>query len=287
MRLRNPAFQIHMWGGLGSQLFGLIYAISNQRKRPRIPIRFVLHTDGVTRREPEILKFTDLGFDLKLKDDFRKLANINPSNDFNSGLLIRKHIRKLLVNFRIVVEGTATQTKPWTLSARGHYFGSKIEYIDALQLYKVLQKLGYLNLPRKSFEHSTLFHYRLGDLLHLEEKSAIPVARYLSVVSQLSEIELTAPILSSDSPEEARNRLNKIVPDIKNVPNGYSAWEFLNLALATTTFIGSNSKLSIWAFIFRCLAGVTGSNYLPNEFRSIMEKMLPGEILAMNNLKYF
>jgi hypothetical protein len=113
-------------------------------------------------------------------------------------------------------------------------------------------------------------HYRLGDLLTLNKG-------YVSVQSLFRKIEETNCknwVILSDSPEYARQQL------IKEANLSYefkvatlSPQQVLNYALNGTFFIGTNSKLSIWASIFR-LKMTKLETYMPLELKSTFVKIL-------------
>ena len=280
-------FRIHIWGGLGSQLFALVYALRIQRERPGRQIHLVLHTDGITRREPDILRFKEFGFEVILKDDYRHRISSGPSSKRQFQITPRRIARQALTKVGIVADESMKKPKLWAYSVRGHYFGNRISYNDIFTLFVLAKQIGYLKDFKETSKSHTFIHYRLGDLLQLPEKGPISASRYFLALKQLSAKGLGPTLLSSDSLEEAYSRLSTMVPDIRCVPTDSNAWEFLNFAIAAKVFIGSNSKLTLWAFIFRCLDGNFGDNYMPLEFRTWIEKKLPDELLVSTTIHYF
>ena len=49
-----PAIKIHIWGGLGSQLYALALKIDLQKKFKTRKVVLVFHNSGVTRRDAEL-----------------------------------------------------------------------------------------------------------------------------------------------------------------------------------------------------------------------------------------
>ena len=83
-----------MWGGLGSQLFGVSLVHSLKKRFPNRSIITVLHSSGVTRRDPEIIKlFPELDF--VISDDFIGRAfHDSGSKKFSLKSLVPRKLRQ-------------------------------------------------------------------------------------------------------------------------------------------------------------------------------------------------
>ena len=63
-----PSLEIHIWGGLGSQLYALSLGLRNDFEKRRVVL--VFHNSGVTKRNREAQKLFDFFFECKEIYDF-------------------------------------------------------------------------------------------------------------------------------------------------------------------------------------------------------------------------
>jgi hypothetical protein len=266
--LAAPPLRIHCWGGYGSQLNALSFAIDFASRFPKRRLVLVFHTDGVTRRDLEINDIIPEFISSEILDDFTPKEFV-----VNSRTKTRKLFSEFFSYLGIVVFSSNNEIfskiKPWTLAVRSHY--SHVNFSgDALDY--LAKSLGLLNLdlPR----HNLVLHYRLGDLLQLE--SILDITRKFSQDDWL---------ILTDSPSEARKLL-------EHISSGAKLGKFLKVnpekviqfGVASETFIGTTSKLSIWIAIFRTLDG-NGITYMPNSMRAEMLHFITRE--NSSRIKFF
>jgi hypothetical protein len=264
VRLRFPPLRIHVWGGLGSQLFALALAHNLRKRFPNRSLVLVFHNSGVTRREPEILQlFPDVEFETV--DDFIRREN-HDSNSRSPSLLshFRRLLRKILLISGLLAEentDNAYIAHRWTVSIRGHYFHRNVS-TEFLELLKI--RLSEYVVEDSSFlESEIVLHYRLGDLLELENKSFVDPQRVGSILSQIQQSETVA--VFSDSPVVAITLLEKEVGNKFLHIVDFSTIETIYSALQGAAFVGTSSKISYWVVLLRLADSNNSLNYLPRD----------------------
>ena len=271
-----PPLRIHCWGGFGSQLNALSFALELKMRIKNRQFVLVFHTAGLTRRNLEISE---------LIPDFIRFEIVD---DFVSDRLLSKNIRKsrrvtsrVLSSMQIIVTPSTnsdfSKIKVWTLSSRGHY--SHIRFSK-----RVLTELGKtLELFENCEDAASLvIHYRLGDLLEIE-KGYIQSEQILQIAKNFNKED--SWLVLTDSPIEARAKLADNTHGVI-----FDAFEcvdpkkVLRHGFSSDIFIGTTSKLSIWVAIFR-IHGNRGLTYLP---RSMREEILTViSHVNSSNLRFF
>ncbi len=244
-----PALKIHTWGGLGSQLFAIALACDMSERFPKRRIQIVLHTGGVTRRQPEV-KTLFPEYNYRLVDDYRPSIESRDSTSINSSLIPRTEIRILVIKLIKVLGLTVSfdndleysRLKPWVISCRGHYSYRTISFSFLRELNQRIQN----NSTDLNLSQSCTVHYRLGDLLTLVEKSPIPSDRILSALEQLVRTEdFDSLVIFSDSPQKAFDLFNGVVPlEVKSPVS--DTIEVMANSIDSKFFIGTSSKISFW-----------------------------------------
>lgn len=251
-----PPIQLHCWGGLGSQLYALALALDlKDRFYPR-KIVFVQHTSGVSKRHLEIdsSKFSSVKF--KTVDDFSNTSNISILKTDLRGILgsILKNCLRYL-GFLSTANNDLEYNlmRPWVLTVRGHY-SFRIPNRD---FFRIL--VDYFTTTRGNMsENSTIaVHYRLGDLLSLNEKAPISVNRIIDgIIRAQSSFKHAQVLVYSDSPDKARDLLLPYLKDSFIQFIERPIFSVINECLSADYFIGTNSKISIWIFNMRCYLGL-------------------------------
>lgn len=272
-----PAIRVHVWGGLGSQLFGVITANRLQVKWPNRRIALVFHSSGVTQRFFELDKGFIPNFTIIQKFDFVKVKSsehitLDPNNTWN--LSFKRFLKSLLLYFGIITNLDSNsqykQLRPWLLSVRGHYSG--IELLPG-EIEKFIQFLDLNHLPGPDEGKDICVHLRLGDLLHLENKSHISMVRIASL-PEVSSSRSDIFVFSDSEPIVARNLWQSEMPS--------SSCEFLAQDINRTilecvksrVFVGTNSKISLWIAVFRLTLRVGKKTYLPLELQHYKNTIL-------------
>jgi hypothetical protein len=256
---RKPTLRIHIWGGLGSQLYGWALAelISEHSKRK---IRLVFHSSGVTKRLSD-LNFLKSRHAIDCRDDFApNLAEGNKvSKKRNFMSLVKTFLKfSLIVMYDEQLE-RGINPKPWTVAIRGHY--TRITYPDwVIKRMMRLASEAHALSPNQEVLPGTLFHYRLGDLRTLVDKNPLDSCRFISLQ------DLPQPFfIASDSPETAKSLLLDVFPSTKLEILESLPWQMIDRAIKSETFVGTASKLSFWIIAFRSIKHPKLTNYMPSE----------------------
>lgn len=286
MRLSYPPIRVHIWGGLGSQLYGWALLISLQDEFPRRRLIAVFHDGGVTKRESELHPYIH-GFNKSIVHDY---VNISQKSYF---VRILTHLKQMSIGifrtpFRLLgfIAGANndedfSRLKPWVLSLRGHYSNRKITRNVSSKIENAFfQEPIFLGNQLASAEMA--IHFRLGDLLHLVSKEPLKVERLAFGVHQASEyVGLSnSPIyVCSDSVEIAKSNLERHCSDKRFVSVNLAPRDTIYFLGKVSCFIGTPSKISEWVTIFRVNSGSHLVNFLPQQMNSQIDKILEDSTL--------
>ena len=280
---------IHSWGGLGSQLFAYSTAEYLSQRYPKKQISIVLHSSGVTKRAPAI-DFLGEKYRIIVKDDFDDNSK-NNTNVSKSRLILKQIVKTIMEKSHLVLEGNSTleqgKIKPWTLVLRGHYsyaeiskntlkiMAKKIESSIQPGLRDNFKKAGYIGL-----------HYRLGDLIKLDNKSHIKPDLISTYVLQVAKDNHINDIhVYSDDLVLARNLLSDKLNDFAFF-NEADIWVAVVNLMHSDYFIGTNSKISVWIILFRLLNDPNSWNAIPLSMKENLEKIWP-QIFISKNIFYY
>lgn len=291
--------EIHIWGGLGSQLYGLALALDIRERMPSYRNKLVFHTSGVTERQLEIgTLLNQLGFEYVEKLDFvsdHSDAEI-ASNRINLLVSIRRVVVYILRQSRIIAGcNYRTDAKFWTTQIRGHYAYRKISKKTLGVLFDGLE-LGNNDANNKELTSRIVVHYRLGDLLLLEEKGEIALERLSSAIfTELKNNQQTKNLLVlTDSPEVCRTRFNSVILDLESLGvsttiSSESSIQTIVCGVKAESFIGTNSKISFWIIYFRDLINPSSNritSYAPIENVQAITSVIEGNF-SNHRILYF
>ncbi len=246
MNLINPELRIHAWGGLGSQLFAVALLRDLQISYPERRITIFLHTGGVTRRNPEVVElFPEISF--SFNDDY-----VISKADGNSGLpslssVISRLLKRLLTFLSIIQscddDASVKRVRFWTRSIRGHYSYRTIN----TEFLKILsERLQITHQSNEIRDGLCSIHYRLGDLLLLENKRPLSPVTILNELKRLDRLTgFSAFEIFSDSPAHAIELLNPHGRQCMSAPD-LDTVSVLVRAIQTEHFLGTSSKVSFW-----------------------------------------
>jgi len=265
-----PALRVHSWGGFGSQLFTAYVVLKLQKQFPNRRIKVVIHTSGVTRRISEF-DFETLGVKMIQVEDYRatevqnSMHRIHFSYSYNLPQAIRGHLYQILQWLRLVQSANTDRSfnliSLWTLSIRGHYTRLSLDKLFVERLYELLFLKESPSITQKN---ALVVHYRLGDLLNLDEKRPINVDRVEGVLHELV-VQTNHLVLLSDSNESELADFLKNSMILKFCkPSNYGPSKTLRFCIDAESFIGTGAKISLWAAIFRYFVHETES-FLPTE----------------------
>ncbi len=252
-----PTLRIHSWGGFGSQLFTAYVILKVQKRYPGRRIKVILHTSGVTRRVSE-LDFKILNVKKIQVDDFKKIEinhkSRKPSQQISRNIIhsLRHRLLLILVWLRFIqtadTEDSFRLVSFWTLALRGHYTKLILEKPLVQALYEALFSL---NPKVSTLNPDLVIHYRLGDLLHLNDKRPISAERVEGVLEKFEMNSRPAVLLSDSSKQEVAKFLEASKLLKFSIPVNDTPIITLKLCIQAKTFIGTSAKISLWAAIFR------------------------------------
>lgn len=265
MKYSPFGLRIHCWGGLGSQLFAANLAFDIQAKFPRKNVTLILHSGGVTERLPELPEIFP-NFHYGVINDYaeRESTEVSPISFSRS---VRKLLFKAFTYFGLMAtlddDDSLSSIKYWTIAVRGHY---SYRVISNQFLEKFYENLVGQGLSFEVFDSGSIsLHYRLGDLLSLEEKSPIDNQRIVQVIRFIEDRIPDAHIyLHSDSPKEALLLLTKSNLDLEIFVRRQPPLQLILNCSNSEHFIGTSSKISFWIALVRSEI-LNRDSYLPKE----------------------
>lgn len=263
-----PSIRFHIWGGLGSQLFGLIAANRLREKWPNRQIALVFHTSGVTERLLELEVESLSHFKIIKKQDFRAkgFRKLEQKSASMPNVRKSKQVLKLLVHrFKLVEtlnsDSEFLRLRPWLASVRGHYSGITIRQSEAFFIANLLNFRTNILLPKNNH---TSIHLRLGDLLTLELKSHIPIERIANLLEVLEE-DSTVTVYSDSKVDVVKDLWKSKLPPEATQFFAVDVYRTIQDCVYSKYFIGTNSKISLWVAILRLALEVGDKTYLPRE----------------------
>jgi hypothetical protein len=269
MSKKCPPLRIHIWGGLGSQLFAIALAFDILKMYPKRELILVLHSSGVTKRQPEVCGLFP-EFKYHEVDDF----SARESHDSRIRYLSFRSIflaflRNCALFSGVLAEendGRTRRVHKWTLSVRGHYSHRVIdkEFLKILGL----RLHGFLKNDNDIYREKVILHYRLGDLVELTNKTNINPHRIANIFSRIgAPLEIT---VLSDSPEMARALIEETSPKSTIVTDNLSTVKAIWAGAGAKTFIGTSSKISYWIILLRTAFHKQSQNFMPTEDEKIL-----------------
>lgn len=278
-RIRFPwRLRIHCWGGLGSQLFAWAFAEELLNSGFARKITLVLHSSGVTQRNSEITHLSGR-IQIKILRDFSTSTRPTDSVGSNSSSpRFRGKLISFLSRFQIIIFSDDFQSiKPWTVQLRSHYSHRPLSN-ETLQIVKTtLKSFSTVDGSNKSESAKTAIHYRLGDLLTLENKTFVSADRVVSALEKIRGLEVGGfknVDVFSDSPEVAVEKLSEQNSSFQYNYVDCPSWDVLVNLLKYPYFIATNSKIGMWVALLRQLEESTRVTLVPRELQPSVSLIL-------------
>lgn len=277
-----PTLQIHCWGGLGSQLFAWAVVEQCLLEKPNRRITLVLHTSGVTQRSSELSSLAKFVQIVQVADFKLNKFSIESTTKVILRDRLKKFILRMLKKSKFILSTEKIEDiKPWTFQLRSHYSRRFIPTRVCENMFNRFVQMGLLENNFGVNEDLLGIHYRLGDLLTLENKSYVPHEKIISVIQDLSsrhELNRCVIKIHSDSPEVASEKLSPlrekfIIQQVEQNP-----WETLSALLQYNSLVVTNSKIGIWAIIFKVRLGLPHLMIAPKEMKSDLTLILGKDI---------
>jgi hypothetical protein len=270
--MRLLKIRVHSWGGLGSQLFALASAFQMHQKFPTRKIQLWVHSAGVTKRSLELELSLDW-LEILYVNDFRISSYPTGNSSSKDSFDFRILLKKLLILFGFLnpanTDSDFNRIRPWVLSLRGHYSHRVVDAKSLEFLAEILQ----IDLLDSSCSKSIGIHYRLGDLLTLDSKSAISGKYLIRILMGLTKQNETQNIdVYTDSKAEATNRLRSLEADLNVL--SFKTSETIRMLTKYKSFVGTNSKVSIWITLFRLYLDPNLKTYLPESSKEEVSRLI-------------
>jgi hypothetical protein len=278
-KIRFPwRLRIHCWGGLGSQLFAWAFAEELLNSGFARKITLVLHSSGVTLRNSEINHLSGR-IQIKTLHDFS--APTQPSGSVSSNSNSSRFRRRLITFLSklqiIILTDDFQSIKPWTIQLRSHYSHRALSD-ETLQFVKTtLKNFSTVDNIDTSESAKTAIHYRLGDLLMLENKTFVSADRVVSALEKVKGLEareFKKVDVFSDSPEVAVDKLSKQDSSFQYNYVDCPSWDVLVNLLNYPYFIATNSKIGVWVTLLRQLEESTQVTFVPKELQPTFSLLL-------------
>ena len=280
---------VHCWGGLGSQLYAWAMAEMVQIKYPNRKIEIVFHSSGVTKRYSDLM-FLESVFKVKFIDDY--LFNSQSKKAHKTvNYSIKILLKKFLYFTRIILDCNNNNEfnciKPWTLSLRGHYSYVNLEVkIVEKMLFKICNEHEMPPFNSIKQDKNLSVHYRLGDLQHIENKTYIDpdnLGRFIQKTMLSNDCKSLT--VYSDDQAAAQKLLHDFIP-LETVFTNSDVWNTLFQLIYSNYFVGTNSKISLWAAIFRKTIDNQSWVYLPKQMKPAAESNLLNLAHPTNTIYY-
>ena len=284
----NLPLQIHVWGGLGSQLHACFLSHRIESDFPKRKVSLIFHSSGVTRRPPEVLGLLG-NLDYRIVDDF-----VGHQNQINLKRRFRKEFKQRVFSKFHIIESCNNEIeykrlRPWTLQARGHYSNLNISSNFSKITLSRMRELGNFSaMELNEISDSGSIHVRLGDLLEIEDKNPTNFLDVIDIVRENVEtLEKIGLYIYSDSPRVAKKILNEfnfaVLAKDKYQENAMNS---LVGMVDSSVFIGTGSKLSLWVAVLRFHTHFTRRTFLPSYLNPILESLIP-DVKTMSNIEFY
>ena len=274
-KLGRSQIAIHCWGGLGSQMYAWALYERLEIRFPNRKLKLIFHTGGVTKRLPDLEPLFTADQKGFVQDYVSKEATnefVTVARESTSGIkkaLVKIGKRALLATGFVATvnnEVEFSKIKPWVVSIRGHYSELKIEPSTIkLMQDRAGNSNSLLQFDLQQKPNLDVLHYRLGDLMELAEKAPNSTKSITAAITNAGLGVARELWVLSDSPQVAIDLLHKENPQLRlKLDDGnLNAWQSLMAMTNAITLVGTSSKLSIWAMIFRAYFSETALTYIP------------------------
>ena len=246
----------------------------------------MLHTSGVTQRSSELSALAKIVEIVQVTDFKLNEFSIKSAAKVALRGRFKKFILRMLRKSKFILSTEKIEDiKPWTFQLRSHY---SRRYIPTKVCERMFNRLVQIELLENSFseiEDLVGIHYRLGDLLTLENKSHVPHEKIISVIQNLSSQRALNRCLikiHSDSPEVAIQKLSPLRENFTIQLVEQNPWETLSALLQYKYLVVTNSKMGIWAIIFKVRLGLPHLIIAPKEMKSDLTLILGRDVYSPN-----
>ena len=278
----NRPKYIHCWGGLGSQLYAISFALDLQDRA--IKTKVIFHNSGITRRDLEAESYIAESVNYVVVEDYSSLGESSKlSRKYSFKTLVVRGIGNILKFIGVVgsvnTDKEYKKIRPWTLVMRGHYSYRKQNLSTINRMYKKFFLL-YSDLLKPI---DLVLHYRLDDIVGIPGKSVIESSR---VVAELIKLERYPELrIYSDSPKEVGRLMYGFIKQKFSVSDEPTESLIIN-GVNSKCFIGTVSKVSFWIVFFRVSQDLDSINIMPSESRLHLFNAL-GDLSRFKGISFY
>lgn len=288
---KYPIAKIHVWGGFGSQLYGVYTFLLLRKQNPNRKSQLVFHSSGVTARSPQV-HLLNRNLPIIYVDDF-SVSNtnqvLNATNPLSKKLL--RKFKKILTILGLIdsLESARSHAKTRfrTIHFRGHYTFFSLDGVLLDELISLPDESGFplFALGDPIVESQLGIHFRLGDLLDLKSKTYLNPERISKLVQGLFSDSTYDVVVYTDSLDDFWARIRDELK-VKNVSaSSKDPITTIHELVRSNIFIGTTSKISIWICIFRCLVAAGRISYMPLEMKRTLDIQL--RFLNSSGVRYY
>ena len=285
-----PPLQVHCWGGLGSQLFAWAVIEELFITRPNRKLVLVLHTSGVTERSSEMDELSGYVEILKVTDYKPKIHAFHEKSES----ILRKYFEYSGVSLLsylhvIVLSEDLSRIRPWTIHLRSHYSRRSLSMVACQNMFKRLSALELIDSNVYMEQRDFGIHYRLGDLLTLQNKTHVSPESLISIIELVAkENNFQGEKISvhSDSPDIAIRKIFSLEENYTLLKPHLNPWATLSNLIQYRMLIVTNSKIGIWAIIFKVSMGLEGVICAPQDMRQDL-KLILGKEFDIANISFY
>jgi hypothetical protein len=289
--IKYPIAKIHVWGGFGSQLYGVYTFLLLRKQNPKRKSQLVFHSSGVTARSPEV-HLLNRNLPIIYVDDFSISSTSQELNATNPlTMKLSKRIKKLLSMLGVIDSLESAQghaiTKFRTIHFRGHYTYFSLDGALLEELISLPDESGFplFALGDPIVESQLGIHFRLGDLLDLKSKTYLNPERISKLMQGHFSNSICDVVVYTDSLDDFWARIRDELK-VKNVSaSSKDPITTIQELVRSNIFIGTTSKISIWICIFRCLAAMGRISYMPLEMKRTLDIQL--RFLNSSGVRYY
>jgi len=273
------AIKVHIWGGLGSQLYGAVAAWRIIERFPKRHVILTFHTSGLTRRTLEVEIAHHANISIKCVDDWKPNGIVNEIQPTD----IMKQVKRIFlfslksVGRQIGFLATPNQDRdfqkirPWVISLRGDYSRIRLKR-EELEKISVILGISTADAIQESETNSIALHFRSGDLLTHKTSSYINPRR-ISKIPNFGTEKLVSIYTDGDG-NQVRSEFSTHLPNLKVVIN--TPKEVIIECFKAKQFVGTSSKLSLWISILRLSHGKSDT-FLPHDLLPALKFNLDAE----------
>ena len=270
--------KVHVWGGLGSQFHGYFLIKRLKEIFPKQKFVFVHHEYRdypykLSNFSPEIKEFFP-------NQKYKTVENLVLPSEIKANeiskqlpgervLVFFRKFSKVFVRYLIYVTGVFWEPKPNSINSMPLFCSNIVGHYTQLKFPKVFFEELTSVLILNTVTQDVFLHYRSGDL-EIFNKKRTNFRKIENILMDICKSNPTVLAVYSEDLEQTRTifqalKLNLIT---NFIGTDIGATNLLARGVHAEYFIGTNSKLSAWIAMLRCIKGSNDKTFLPSPLRT-------------------